>query len=72
MLFCGVSPLLARRASALATETYSQLKTLPPKLPKSQRNILVHQYWRVDLEVVWRTITQSLPPLNAELAQILQ
>lgn len=37
------------------------------------RDILVHEYFRVDLTIVWRTLRQDLPPLRAvvlkEIAQ---
>jgi len=29
------------------------------------RDILVHEYFRVDLTIVWRTLRQDLPPLRA-------
>ena len=36
---------------------------LPWALMSGMRNVLVHEYDRVKLEVVWRTIHDSLPPL---------
>lgn len=35
------------------------------------RNRLVHGYDRIDLKVLWDTVTDDLPPLIAELKQIL-
>jgi len=35
------------------------------------RNRLIHAYYDVDLNVVWQTITEDLPPLVAALEQIL-
>lgn len=35
------------------------------------RNIVVHGYFSVDLEVIWRTVQDDLPPLRASLARIL-
>lgn len=35
------------------------------------RNALSHGYAEVDLEVVWRTVRSSLPPLKMQLIALL-
>jgi uncharacterized protein with HEPN domain len=35
------------------------------------RNLLVHEYFRVDLELVWSIVEQQLPILKAQIAEIL-
>jgi uncharacterized protein with HEPN domain len=35
------------------------------------RDKLIHDYFGVDLRVVWRTLHEDLPPLRAQIAQIL-
>jgi uncharacterized protein with HEPN domain len=35
------------------------------------RNHLVHRYFRVDLDIVWNTITADLPALIEQLLKIL-
>jgi uncharacterized protein with HEPN domain len=46
-----------------------------PKIPWPQiigmRNRLVHGYDIVDYDVIWSTVTEDLPPLIAELEEIL-
>lgn len=46
-----------------------------PELPWQQmlgmRNRIVHEYFAIDTEVVWKTATVSLPPLIDQLKQIL-
>ncbi len=34
------------------------------------RNVLIHQYFGVDVKIVWRTIKESLPTLHEQLQQI--
>ncbi len=35
------------------------------------RNRLIHAYFDVDLDIVWKTVHEELPPLIAELEPIL-
>lgn len=35
------------------------------------RNVLAHEYWDVDLEIVWKTVQNDLPPLKAAILEIL-
>jgi uncharacterized protein with HEPN domain len=36
------------------------------------RNILIHQYFRVDTRVVWHTAKKSLPKLKKQLIKIFK
>jgi len=36
------------------------------------RNIVIHRYFGVDAEVLWRTVREDLPPLAAAIAAILR
>ena len=38
---------------------------LPLTLANDMRNALSHGYFKVDLEIVWKTIRSDLPPLHA-------
>jgi len=64
--------VIGEALGALSPETYRRLESLPPSLPKGQRNILVHEYWRVDLDIVWATITTDLPPLRSDIDRALR
>ena len=35
------------------------------------RNVLVHDYFGIDLAEVWATVERDLPPLRAQLAGVL-
>ena len=47
-----------------------------PNIPWPQavgmRNRLIHAYFNVDLDQIWETIQEDLPPLIAELKKILK
>jgi uncharacterized protein with HEPN domain len=36
------------------------------------RNKVIHNYFGVDLEVIWKTLHEDLPPLQAAIAKILE
>lgn len=36
------------------------------------RNLLVHEYFRVDLKIVWQIIEQEIPILKRQIRLILQ
>jgi uncharacterized protein with HEPN domain len=36
------------------------------------RNKVIHDYFGVDLEVIWKTLHEDLPPLQAAVAKILE
>lgn len=38
----------------------------------AMRNILVHEYFGVDVDVVWATVRQDLPRLKARIRAILE
>jgi uncharacterized protein with HEPN domain len=59
----------ARKASAALRENH-------PEVPWSQvvamRNILVHDYFGVDIEEVWAAVVRDLPDLKRKIEAILQ
>jgi uncharacterized protein with HEPN domain len=40
-------------------------------LPKAQRNLIVHEYWPIDREVVWATVERHVPLLRDDGRAIL-
>src|SRR3990167_3946249 len=47
-----------------------------PNIPWSQmsgmRDVLIHEYFGVDLETVWHTAKHYLPPLHEQLGQLIR
>jgi hypothetical protein len=52
-----------------------EFKTTPPEIPWRRvvglRNRIIHEYFGVDLEIVWSVITDDLPPLRSEIKRII-
>lgn len=43
---------------------------LPLVLANDMRNALAHGYFKVDLEIVWKTIQSNLPDLHAQIIEV--
>ena len=54
----------------------SHIKDQYPLVPwrkiNSLRNKLIHEYFEVDIEIVWNVCQNDLPELKATLAEILK
>ncbi|HEY0430756.1 MAG TPA: HepT-like ribonuclease domain-containing protein, partial [Pyrinomonadaceae bacterium] len=50
----------------------NHFKTTHPDIPWSQiagmRNRIVHEYFRLDLEIIWQIVHADLPDLGASIA----
>ena len=45
---------------------------VPLKAAYGARNALAHGYFKVDLDVVWKTVERDLPMLEAQVGKVLQ
>ncbi len=65
--------VLGEAASKLSDEMRLQYPDIPCGKMISMRNRLIHAYFDVDLDIVWTTVSEDLPPLlpvlEAALAQ---
>lgn len=48
----------------------NQYPQIPWKDIAGMRDILVHQYWRVDSKVVWSTVQNGVPLLKAAITEL--
>ena len=52
-----------------------ELIQLYPNVPwneaRGMRNILIHEYFRVEFDEVWKTLNEDLPKLKYQILQIL-
>jgi uncharacterized protein with HEPN domain len=59
-------------AASRVSEAFQQTSSeIPWARIVGMRNRLIHAYFDIDRETVWKTITEDLPPLIAELEKIL-
>lgn len=63
--------IIGEAAARVGTECREKYPSIPWLQIVGMRNRLVHGYDAVDLDVLWDTIIDDLPPLIAELEKIL-
>jgi len=63
--------IVGEAAASVSQEQQSQLAKIPWRSMIGMRNRIIHAYFDVDLDIVWQTITEDLPPLVNELERIL-
>jgi uncharacterized protein with HEPN domain len=62
----------ANKVRVANPEFAARFADVPWELIYGMRNRIVHDYFEVDLEVVWQTVQQDLPGLRKRIAELLQ
>ncbi len=63
--------MIGEAASAVTESTRSESPEIPWRSIVAMRNRLVHGYFNINLEIVWQTVQQDLPPLISQLERIV-
>lgn len=64
--------IIGEAALNIPDEVKSRYSSIPWRLMSDARNVMTHEYFRVNLDVVWDIITNNLPPLVPQLQNVLQ
>ena len=64
--------IIGEAASKVSTETRNEAQRVPWAQIVAMRNRLVHAYFDVDAAMLWKTATQEIPLLLAELRALLE
>lgn len=63
-------------ASRKIEHHFPEFSALHPELPLAaayqMRNALIHDYFKVDLEIVWKTVEKDLPELYEQVRALVQ
>ena len=63
--------IIGEAARHVPTAVQHKYPQVPWRQMLSMRNLLIHEYFGVDLEVLWRTVQEDLPALSVEIEKIL-
>ena len=64
--------IIGEAASKLSQECQAEFPQIPWKNIINMRNRLIHAYYDINLDTVWSTAAEDLPPLIASLKIILK
>ncbi|WP_051718723.1 DUF86 domain-containing protein [Hymenobacter sp. IS2118] len=64
--------IIGEAAARVSEATKQQYPQIEWRRAAGLRNFIVHEYAKVDFEVIWSTITQELPGLVTELPSVLE
>ena len=63
---------IGEAAARLGREFHEAHPHIPWREMVAMRNLLVHEYFSVDLEEVWQTVIRDLPLLKAQVQTLLE
>jgi len=61
--------IIGEAAARLPASVKQRYPDVPWADVVGMRNLIVHGYYVVDLEIVWKTVRQDLPPLQRAIAE---
>ena len=64
--------IFGEAASKVSQEPPSQFPKVPWANIIAMRNRLIHSYFDVNLDIVWQTVTEELPPVTAQILKLLE
>jgi uncharacterized protein with HEPN domain len=63
--------IIGEASSGISPQIQEQFSEVDWSVLKSIRNILVHEYFGIDYEVIWNTLTTNIPDLKNQINLIL-
>ncbi len=64
--------IIGEAAAQLGTKFHDDHRELPWPQIVAMRNVLVHEYFGIDLDEVWKTVEGDLPSLKATIRRLLR
>ncbi|MCL4490394.1 MAG: DUF86 domain-containing protein [Nitrospirae bacterium] len=62
--------IIGEAASKITPESCDSLPQIPWATIIGMRNRLIHAYYDINLDILWKTVKKDLPPLITELQKI--
>ena len=64
--------IIGEAATKISNEFREDLPQIPWANIISMRNRLIHAYFDIDLDILWKTVIEDLPPLISKLEEIIE
>jgi uncharacterized protein with HEPN domain len=63
--------IIGEAAKNISRETRNKNRSIPWKQIAGMRDKLIHHYFGVDLNIVWNTIQEAIPPLKKQMQKLM-
>ena len=64
--------IIGEAAANITTKCREDFPQIPWRDIISMRNRLTHVYFDINLDILWKTVVEDLPPLIAELGKVVE
>lgn len=64
--------IIGEAASRVSAEQRAATPQVPWNTIVAMRNRLIHAYVDIDRDIVWKPVTEEIPPLRSQLLQVLR
>jgi len=64
--------ILGEAVKKIPDDIRSRYPQIPWKAITGMRDVLVHEYWGIDLNMVWATVQEGIPPLKTTILEMQQ
>ncbi len=64
--------IIGEATKNVPVEIRSRYPEIPWRLMGNMRNVMTHEYFQVDLEIIWTTIQDSLPLLIPQIQNLME
>lgn len=64
--------IIGEAASGLSPEFRQKHNKIPWKAIIDMRNRLIHGYFDIDLDIVWSTVKEDIPPFLKQIKEVLE
>ena len=63
--------IIGEAATKISDDCRNEHPEIPWKNIITMRNRLIHGYFDINLDIVWKTVTEELPPLSVDLKKAI-
>ena len=63
--------ILGEAVKQIPMEKRSRYSSVNWRAIAGMRDIFVHEYWKVDVDIVWKTVQESIPALKAVVLEMI-